>query len=60
MARPAAKAPDTRCAYFVLGGPTLRAKRCTNPACGWDALMRRACREHMPAKLLPKLTPNVI
>ena len=53
-----AKAPDARCTLFVIGGPTLRAKRCAKPACGWDALKRRACRVHMPAKLLPKLTPN--
>lgn len=47
------KTPDTRCTLFVLGGTPLRAKRCANPACGWDALKRRACKEHMPKALWP-------
>jgi hypothetical protein len=53
MARPAAKAPDTRCAIFILGGKPLKATRCTSVAVGWDALKRRACKEHMPKALWP-------
>lgn len=54
------KEPDARCQLLLLGR-NMKARRCTNPACGWDAHHRRACREHMPAKLLPAevKTPNV-
>ena len=47
------KAPDSKCQLIVLGRG-MKAYRCRNEACGWDAHKRRACRAHMPKALLPK------
>lgn len=45
--------PNDQCVMWNLGGKPLKAVRCKNAACGWDVYRRRACRNHMPAKLLP-------
>ena len=45
--------PNDQCVMWNLGGKPLKAVRCKNAACGWDALKRRTCREHMPKALWP-------
>jgi hypothetical protein len=45
--------PNDQCVIWNLGGKPLKAVRCKNAACGWDALKRRACRDHMPKALWP-------
>ena len=50
---PKAKEPDARCTMRLITGNPLKVIRCRNAACGWDALKRRACRDHMPKALWP-------